>query len=429
MTTTADTPTKSLKIGIFTDDFYPYSGGVARSIELQIHELIKMGHQVTLFAPKVFFDPPVGVPYKAMEVIRLPKTASFLCSLRFGKKTVDSLLSEYDFDVVHSQNERGSMFLAGAIARRLNIPHIHTFHSNYAGTHTTTPFLSAINSLTYMLLAPIIMKRVRSDRRPGRVRYPRHLVNSEKSRLAKLDWQSVCRMASYFDAFTSPAQFIVDSIIDASRGKLADRGFVVANGINSVFAKTVRIRPYDDGTVRFLSAGRLDPEKHVERTIKAFAKLNKPNAELYIMGQGSVEFQLRALAHRVVKQGQVVFLGQFNDPERVANEFANADAFVFSSFRFDTQGMVLAEAASAGTPIIYVDDRLKIGVSPDNAILTTPSVTGVYEAMKAIYNDPALRLRMSEAGRKMRKSLTPATMEERFVAVYTRTIHHHQQSV
>lgn len=407
------------------DDFYPYSGGVARSIELQITELAQLGHNVTLFAPDVKFDPPTNVKYKALPAIYIPGTESFLCSVKFGKKTVDSILAEYSFDVVHSQNERGAMFLAASIARKLDIPHVHTFHSNYAGTHTPSPFFAAINSVTYMLLAPIIMKRIRSDKKPGRVRYPRHLVHSEQTKFAKLDWQSVCRLARFTDAFTSPANYIIDGIVDASRGELKDKAFVVPNGINQVFARSVRIRPFDDGIVRYLSAGRLDPEKRVRYIIKAFAKLNKENTELYIMGRGSFENQLHKLAKKLNTKGKIVFLGQYNDPERVANEFANADAYIFASFRFDTQGMVLAEAASAGTPIIYVDDRLKVGVTKENALLTTPSVTGIHQAMKQLYENPKKRIKMSDAGRKMRRSLTPTTMEHRFLDVYQNAIDHY----
>jgi glycosyltransferase involved in cell wall biosynthesis len=318
------------------------------------------------------------------------------------------------------------MFLAAAIARRLGIPHVHTFHSNYAGTHTTTPFLSGFNSLTYMLIAPIIMKRIRSDLKLEKVRYPRHLVNSEKSRLAKLDWRSVCRLAQYTDAFTSPAEYVVQSIVDASKGKLAHKGFAVANGVNPVFARTVRNRPYDDGIVRFLSSGRLDPEKRVDQIVKAFGKLDKSNTELFIMGHGSDKAKLKRLADKHVKKGEVVFLGQYDDHERVANEFANADAFVFASFRFDTQGMVLAEAASAGTPIVYVDDRLKIGVTPDNALLVRPSVTGLHFGMRTLYEDANRRRTMSKAGLKLRPQLTPQHMEEKFVAVYRYGLEHHR---
>ena len=39
-----------LRIALVTDDFYPASGGIGRSIQTQISELVSLGHEVTLLA-------------------------------------------------------------------------------------------------------------------------------------------------------------------------------------------------------------------------------------------------------------------------------------------------------------------------------------------------------------------------------------------
>src|SRR5690606_22115671 len=116
------------------DDFYPYSGGVARSIQLQITELKRRGHDVILFAPKPFFEPPEGIRSEALPVWCIPKTQSFLCSVKFHLRLAVDISMRHSFDIVHSQNERGSMFLAAQISKVQKVPHVHTFHSNYAGT-------------------------------------------------------------------------------------------------------------------------------------------------------------------------------------------------------------------------------------------------------------------------------------------------------
>ena len=128
---------KHLKIGIFTDDFFPKSGGVARSIELQLRELTEMGHEVVLFAPKTNFIPPDTCKSEGLPVWYVPGSESYLCSVKFGYKLALRIARQYKFDIIHSQNERGAMFLASRIAQILDVPHIHTFHSNYAGTHRT----------------------------------------------------------------------------------------------------------------------------------------------------------------------------------------------------------------------------------------------------------------------------------------------------
>lgn len=411
---------QKLSIGIFMDDFYPNSGGVARSIEHQVHALRKAGHDVTLFAPRQFFVQPIDCKAEPLDTWRIPGTPSFLCSLKFSKKRAEALLAKHHFDVVHSQNERGAMFLAAHIAKIAHIPHVHTFHSNYAGTHSTSPIMSWINSYTYMQLAPLFLHFIRSDRDRLRVRFPRKLASKERSHLGRKDWKAVAKMAQYTDAFTSPADFVIDAINDATHNELTHRAFVVPNGIGHVFGRAERIRRIDD-TIRFLSCGRLDPEKRVDTIIKAFEKLNKDDAELYILGSGTEEAKLKHLASQV-QTGRIEFLGHFEDPERIANEFANADCFVFASYHFDTQGMVLAEAAAAGCPILYCDERLNVGVTPENALLTHPSVTALSEGMRTLYADQKLRARMSRAGKKLIPHVSTEAMSEKFVHVYQSSI-------
>lgn len=412
---------KRLRIGIFADDFYPDSGGVARSIELQISELMKAGHHVTLFVPNIQFRAP-QCDYEALETWRLPNSPSFLCSLKFSRKVVRRICEKYTFDVVHSQNERGSMFLAAQIAKIKHIPHVHTFHSNYAGTHYTAPGLAFINSFTFMKLAPIMMHYYRRDRDRIKVRTPKKLPAQEKSWLARRDWKSVASLAQYTDAFTSPAPFVIDNINSATRGQLQTRGFVVPNGVAAeIFSRAKRIR-IDDGKVRFLSVGRLDAEKRVDVIIRAFAKLEHDNARLFIVGDGTQRDELEKLAHKVVKRGKVLFLGSYGQRERIANEMANSDVFMFASYRFDTQGMVLAEAACAGVPIIYCDDRLTIGVNEENSLLTHHSVTALHDGMRKLMNNPGLRQQMSAASRDLGPQLTPTVMSHRFVTVYRKAI-------
>lgn len=415
---------KPLKIGIFIDDFFPKSGGVARSVELQIAELVEMGHDVTLFAPKPFFIAPTNCASEALDVWRIPGTESFLSSLRFDKETARRIAAQYRFDVIHSQNERGAMFLAAQVAKLQAVPHVHTFHSNYAGTHRTSPVLSALNSLTYLRIAPLIMRRLRPERSGMKLYFPRKLSTPERVPLARADWKNIARLAQYVDAFTSPADFVIDAIVDASRGKLQERAYTIANGVSPIFAKAKRIRPNEE-IIRFLSCGRLDPEKRVDIIIKAFQKLNRPNTELYIVGSGSVEADLKRLAKKEIENETVKFLGHYNDIERIANEFANADVFVFASYRFDTQGMVLAEAAASGTPIIYCDDRLKVGVSQENALLVHSSVSAIAAGMHFFVENRDAQATMAVASKLIGKAVSAEVMEHHFVSVYQKVIKNH----
>ncbi len=409
-----------MRVGIFTDDFYPESGGVSRSIQLQVEQLTRAGHKVTLFAPRIKFTPPPDCAWEGLPYWRVPGTPSFLCSLPATPRLAQRIAAEHRLDVVHSQNERGSIFLAAQVAKAAGIPHVHTFHSNYVGTHRTTPLSSGLNSLTYLDWAGRWLRRVSGQGSDATIGFPSDPDAASDSRFARRDWRSLARLASAVDAFTSPAGYVVDAILDASDGSLAGRGHVVASGVADAFTHARRKRPRGEVT-RFLSCGRLGPEKRVDVILDAFERLGRDDAELHIVGTGSAEPALRQQAARI-QRGTVRFLGHFNDAELIAQEIADADVFVLASYRFDTQGMVLAEAAATGTPILYCDDRLTVGVSADNALLTGPDAAGLAAGMAELIDDPERLVAMSAASAERGRGLTAAAMRDAYVETYRRAI-------
>lgn len=147
---------KSLHIALFIDDFYPDFGGVSRSVQTQVGELVRLGHRVTLFVPKHQLNIPDNCEIYITPSIYMPGTPGYMCSLQFGKHLAEKICRSYSFDAVHTQTERGGLALAARIAKLQNIPHIHTFHANIAGIHAELPILSFINSTLYSrVLVPI----------------------------------------------------------------------------------------------------------------------------------------------------------------------------------------------------------------------------------------------------------------------------------
>jgi glycosyltransferase involved in cell wall biosynthesis len=418
------TPEAPLRVGIFTDDFYPESGGVSRSIELQLQALAEAGHHVTLFAPGAHFPPPDVCAWERTPYWRPPASPSWLCSLQVLPHLAARIASDHPgLDVIHSQNERGSMFLAALVAKRLGVPQVHTFHSNYVGTHHSYPGPSALNSFTYLDWSGHWLRAMAA--RSGRATLAASTVRPDPGdvRLAARDWRSLARVASALGAFTSPAGFVVDSIVAASGGVLADRGHAVPSGVSAAFGRARRQRPRGPVT-RFVSAGRLGPEKRVDVLLDAFDALGRDDAELFIIGGGGSERALRQRAERI-GHGHVRFLGHFTEADALAQELADADVFVLASHRFDTQGMVLAEAAATGTPILYCDDRLKVGTSAENALLTGPSAEELASGMRELMDDPARLERMSAASAALAPSLGVAAMRDRYLDVYRTAIEAH----
>ena len=49
---------KALHVALILEDMFPDFSGVSRSVQMQIEELTRLGHQVTLLAPAAQLHPP-----------------------------------------------------------------------------------------------------------------------------------------------------------------------------------------------------------------------------------------------------------------------------------------------------------------------------------------------------------------------------------
>ena len=410
-----------LRIGILSDDFYPHSGGVSRSIEQQIHHLVALGHQVRLFAPERYLVPPDNCEWEGLPQWRLPGTPSYLCSLAVTPGTIGQV-ADAGLDVIHSQNERGSLYLGALAARRAGVPHVHTFHSNYVGTHLTNPGSAGLNSLTYLPLSGRLLQLATRGRSAPPDRRPDSDQAGQDSVHARRDWRNLARLAARTDAFTSPAGYMVSCIVEAAPD-LAGRGHVVPSGVDAAFGRAERARG-EDGIVRFVTCSRLGPEKRVDAVVRAFALLDREDAELVVIGSGPEEKTLRRLA-ATVRKGTVRFLGRLDDTAAMAQHLADADVFVLASYHFDTQGMVLAEAAAAGAPILYCDERLHVGVGAGNALLVGHSDEELAAGMAELAAAPERRRQMAQASRDLTESLSGEAMAHAYLAVYADALERH----
>jgi glycosyltransferase involved in cell wall biosynthesis len=120
-----------------------------------------------------------------------------------------------------------------------------------------------------------------------------------------------------------------------------------------------------NGFVHFVSMGRLDADKAVDQTIRAFAALSADApAHLTILGDGPCRRELEALSRRLGQQRRISFLGSVAD---VTPYLKEADVYLSSSV---SEGMsnALLEAMSRGVmPVVSrvsgAEDLIEEGVS------------------------------------------------------------------
>lgn len=411
---------KRLHIAMLIDDFYPSSGGIGRSVQTQIDELMNLGHKVTLLAPRHQLEKPSTCQTIVVPSLYIPGTPAHLCSLKYSGKRAKKIASENSFDIVHSHTERGALLLGSRIASELGVPHIHTFHANLAGTHSTTPVLAALGSLMYLAVISPAIAFVGKKRFGNNISLP-PAHSDALSKLERFDWRSFAMIASRVDAYTSPATFMIERINECFAG-LPETGTAIPTGVNSRFAQAVSRKQHPKkvkGSIRFLSVCRLAKEKRVDVLIEAFKAAAIPNSQLDIVGDGDQFDNLKKLSkdHR-----NIVFHRHISDIDKLAEIYATADVFVLPSYKFDTQAITLAEAVVAGLPILYCDDRLHVGVEKNNSVLAkNPSHTGIAEGLMQ-FTDAKKRLAMAKASSALAPKLTASRTAESYTNLYNQMI-------
>ena len=172
-----------------------------------------------------------------------------------------------------------------------------------------------------------------------------------------------------------------------------------------------------------LYLGRLEiAQKGVDLLLEAFASMPEGlGRTLVIAGSGPDETRLRALATRLGLDNRVVFAGHV-DPAARFDLLASAELVAMPS-RYETFGMVAAEALAVGTPVVAFDiPCLRSIVAPPNGILVPAFDTRAFaSAIERVLADDLLRSQIGSSGRSRVSHLRwdgMATVQQEFYSTF-----------
>lgn len=131
-----------------------------------------------------------------------------------------------------------------------------------------------------------------------------------------------------------------------SAGALPSDTRTVFNGIDLARFELRDRSAGDAAGFRWISVGRLEPEKDYPTLLRALVSL--PDCHLTVVGDGSQNQNLRALVAELGLGERVAMLGARRD---VPELFRHHDGFVLSS-RTEGFGIVVAEAMASGLPVV-----------------------------------------------------------------------------
>ena len=155
---------------------------------------------------------------------------------------------------------------------------------------------------------------------------------------------------------------------------------------------------------RFISMGRMLHWKGFDLGIEAFARANIPDAEYWIIGDGSELERLKRLAAGLGVADRVKFLGKLDHDATLA-KLGECDVLVHPSLH-ESGGLVCLEGMAARRPILCLDvGGPAVQVSDDAGIKVPASgreqtIDHIAEAMTRLAADTSLRRSLGDAGRK-----------------------------
>lgn len=169
----------------------------------------------------------------------------------------------------------------------------------------------------------------------------------------------------------------------------------------------------------FLAVGRLVPQKDYPNLLQAFHKVidKKPNAKLWIVGQGPLKEQLIAMAQSLKISEAVTFLGVRRDIPDLMN---SADVFVLSS-RWEGFGLVVAEAMAVGLLVIATNSGGVAEVMGDSGRLVPIACPTelANEMLKAIQRpDEEIKIRDLYARRRIVEKFSLDSRSDEWITLY-----------
>ncbi len=315
-----------MKIGIFTDTYFPQINGVVTSTRMLEKELNKLGHTVYIFTVS---DPNVN--NAAPRVFRLPSMPFvFMTSQRVAFLYSPKLLlnlKKLDLDIIHTQTEFPLGIFGKVVSEFYKIPMVHTYHTMYedyvhyiANGHLITPKMA-------QQFSRIFCNRARAVIAP-----------TDKTKNYLLDI-----------GVTKPVSVIPTGLDfePFKRGKYSQEELDNAK-------KELNINLSDPLIV---SIGRVAKEKSIDVVIQQMPELLKkmPNAKLLIVGDGPKRKELQEQAAELGIGSSVIFAG-FRPWETIGKYYQLGDVFVTASTS-ETQGLTYIEALAAKTPVVVKKDK------------------------------------------------------------------------
>lgn len=299
-----------MKIGLVCPYNIGRGGGVQEGVLAAQADLKRRGHDVFIITPRsreARENPPADTVLVGNGAdIKTPFATTAQFSASFNPEDLQRILDEHQFDILHF-NEPWIPVLSRQLLERSQAINVATFHARMPDGVTTRAIERVVRPYTKSIL-------------------------------------------KYFDALTAVSEAAAQYV-----RSLTDQPVeIIPNGIDLKKYRQ-RIRRYRGGGKKtVLYIGRLERRKGVNYLIDAFARMDDPDCQLIIAGDGPDRTKLEDYASEKGLK-HVSFLGYVSEKEKI-RLLRSADVFSSPAVYGESFGIVLLEAMAAGTPIVAGDN-------------------------------------------------------------------------
>lgn len=200
------------------------------------------------------------------------------------------------------------------------------------------------------------------------------------------------------DKIIAPARIILEKMDSQLKVPSKTMG-VLPNPVDTSAIK-ISTPSVSNGTIRFIAAGRLHPEKGFDRLIKALKDYRGPAWHLTLLGEGEQREQLEHMIKALKFEDKISLPGFRREPWQ---EFSAADCFLLPS-RWEGLPNAALEALACGTKVIAMRDAggiVEIAAEAlEGAVTLTHTMQDFLKAMEKV------------APAQQKKSLMPERYEK-----------------
>ena len=350
----------TMKIGLFSDTFYPEINGVATSVLTLHRELTRRGHEVHVFAPKCR-----GWESYQQDTVHYIASAPLLVlkdrNVAFPGPLTNWEATKLDFDVVHTNSEFVMGHFGRLVARANDSVLVHTYHTIW-------------EEYTYYVTHGVADEAARKVAR----KYSQWWCN----RFDRIIAPTGKTLGLLYDYGVRTPMDIIPSGMDIAR---------FAPERHDALERTARrnecgVQP---GERVLLNIGRISREKNLEQVVRVFPRLldQHPDVRLIIVGEGPMRESLSKMADELGVAEHVTFTGP-KPWEQIDQYYAIGDVFVSASHS-ETQGLTYVEAMASGLCVCAVNDACLSGVIQDgvSGILTGDEDEALLSGLLRAFSD------------------------------------------